>query len=136
MSGELLGHTMGRLLEAGALDVFFTPIFMKKNRPATKLEVLCDENHLERLQTILLTETSTIGLRIHQVQRLVMERENQVVKTPYGNLRVKKATWKHIIKYAPEYEDCRKAALKHGVSLRKVYEEIQRSCPQEKEEEE
>ncbi len=136
MSGELLGHTMERLLEAGARDVFFTPIFMKKNRPATKLEVICDEAHQELLQEILLAETSTIGIRMHEVNRLVMQRESLMVKTEYGVLRVKKAIWQHITKHAPEYEDCQKAALKYGVSLREVYQAVQNGYQKEQEDEE
>lgn len=133
MSGELLGHAMQLLLEAGARDVFFTPIYMKKNRPATKLEVICDEVHKESLQEILLKDTSTIGIRMHKADRLVMQRESMIVKTRYGILRVKKATWHHIVKYAPEYEDCRKAALKHGVSLAEVYRIAQEACQTTKE---
>ena len=136
MSGELMGHAMERLMEAGARDVFFTPIFMKKNRPATKLEVICDESYRDLLQEILLTETSTIGIRMHKVDRVVMQRKSLTVKTEYGTLRVKKAIWQHITKYAPEYEDCRKAALKYGVSLREIYQVVQKACQIEQEDKE
>jgi hypothetical protein len=119
---EIFGYVMEKLLAAGALDVFFTPIQMKKNRPATLLGVLCRPGEMNRLEDILLCETSTLGIRRQWVERRSLERSSETVPTAYGPIRVKVA---HLpdgtTKRAPEYEDCRQAALTHNVPLREVY---------------
>jgi uncharacterized protein (DUF111 family) len=107
---------MERLFEAGALDVSFSPLFMKKNRPGTLLRVVARPEQQEALAAIVLRETSTLGLRIHQAERRVLARDVRTVDTPYGPVRVKVSA----SGAAPEYEDCRRAALEHGVSLRDV----------------
>ncbi|SDZ05598.1 hypothetical protein SAMN05192546_107156 [Tindallia californiensis] len=132
-TGEMMGYTMEKLLQAGALDVSFTPIYMKKNRPAIKLEVMGEEENHDRLQELILTETSTIGLRIRKARRLVMKRKSIPVETEFGTISVKEARWKQIVKYAPEYEDCRKAAQEHGVSLAEVYRKAEEACHQKEE---
>lgn len=132
-TGEMLGYTMETLLQAGALDVSFTPIYMKKNRPAIKLEVISEEDKADQLQKLILTETSTIGLRLRKAQRLVMKRKNIPVETEFGIISVKEARWEQIVKYAPEYEDCRKAAREHGVSLAEIYRKAEEACYQTEE---
>ena len=122
LNPEIYEFVMNRLFEAGALDVFLTPIQMKKNRPATLLQVLGKPEDASKLRTILLEETTTLGVRQTLVQRYALDREIREVQTIYGNVRVKVA---HLgngeIKIAPEYEDCQKLAKAHGVPIREVY---------------
>ena len=122
-SAEINGYVMEKLFSAGALDVFFTPIQMKKNRPATLLSVLCRPEDVEHLEAILFRETSTLGVRRQSVERRCLERESETVQTVYGLIRVKVARLPDgSTKRAPEYEDCKRAAELKGVPLRVVYE--------------
>jgi uncharacterized protein (TIGR00299 family) protein len=122
-SAEITGYVMEKLFAAGALDVFFTPIQMKKNRPATLVSVLCRPVDVDALEMILFRETSTLGVRRQSVERRCLERESETVNTPYGPVRVKVARLPDgSTKRAPEYEDCKRAAQAHDVPLRKVYD--------------
>jgi uncharacterized protein (TIGR00299 family) protein len=114
---EVLGFAMERLLAAGALDVTFTPLFMKKNRPGTLLTVLARPESRDDLARILFNETSTLGVRIHEAERRVEAREIVEVETPHGRVRVKVSAGGN---FAPEYEDCRRIALERGVPLKQV----------------
>ncbi len=114
---EVLGYAMERLLSAGALDASLEPIFMKKNRPGTLLRVIARPEDREALAAIVLSETSTLGLRIHSAERRVRAREFVEVATPHGPVRMKVAGRDS---YAPEYEDCRKLAIATGVPLRQI----------------
>jgi pyridinium-3,5-bisthiocarboxylic acid mononucleotide nickel chelatase len=122
-SAEINGYVMEKLFAIGALDVFFTPIQMKKNRMATMLSVLCRPEDVERTQEILFQETSTLGVRRQMVERYCLERTSETIETPYGPISVKIA---HLqdgsTKRAPEYEDCKRAAESHHVPLRVVYD--------------
>ncbi|MFZ6031434.1 MAG: nickel pincer cofactor biosynthesis protein LarC [Chloroflexota bacterium] len=119
---EIFGYLMEKLLAAGALDVFFTPIQMKKNRPATLLSALCRPPDVDRLEAILLNETSTLGIRRQWVERRCLERSSETVQTRYGPVRIKIARLPGgTTKSAPEYDDCRNAAEAHQVPLRDVY---------------
>jgi uncharacterized protein (TIGR00299 family) protein len=122
-SPEINGYVLERLFADGALDAFFTPIHMKKNRPATLVSVLCHPADVERLEAILFRETSTLGIRRHFVERRCLQRTIEMVNTRFGQIHMKIA---HLpdgtIKCAPEYEDCKRAAQAHGVPLRTVYE--------------
>jgi uncharacterized protein (DUF111 family) len=122
-SAEINGYVMEKLFAAGALDVFFTPIQMKKNRPAALISVLCRPVDVDALEMILFRETSTLGVRRQSVERRCLERESETVNTPYGPVRVKVARLPDgSTKRAPEYEDCKRAAQAHDVPLRKVYD--------------
>ena len=122
MNGELLGGLMERLLEAGALDVSYTPMQMKKNRPATMLMVVCPLEKGDELAYILLRETTTLGVRIQQVQRLKAQRASQRIDTPLGSMLVKvKRLGSQIISAAPEYEECQRIAHERNISLADVY---------------
>lgn len=121
LNPETYEYAMARLFAAGALDVFLAPVQMKKNRPATLLSVLCRPELVNPLSEILFAETSTLGVRRHDVLRTCLPREIRTVETPYGPVRVKVATHGTASKAAPEYEDCRRAAEAHGVPLREVY---------------
>ncbi|MGQ9518608.1 MAG: nickel pincer cofactor biosynthesis protein LarC [Candidatus Fervidibacter sp.] len=121
MTGELAGYTMERLLEAGARDVWITPAQMKKNRPAIVLSVLCDKASLSTVMQILLRETTTLGVRVQEVERFCLHREIKEVSTPYGKVKVKLALWgNEIVNIAPEFEDCRRLATQHKVPLKEI----------------
>lgn len=113
---ELLGYTMGQLLDAGALDVWHTPIQMKKQRPGVMLSLLCRLEQKERLAQLLMKETGTLGLRVHQMQRLVQQRRIEEYQTSLGVVRFKIS--KHGSK--PEYDDCCRIAREQGLALREV----------------
>jgi uncharacterized protein (DUF111 family) len=121
LNPETYDYVMARLFAAGALDVFLAPIQMKKNRPATLLTVLCRPTAVDTLTEILFAETSTLGIRRHDVLRTCLPRKVRTVETRYGPVRVKVATYGDGEKAAPEYEDCRRAAEAHSVPLREVY---------------
>jgi uncharacterized protein (TIGR00299 family) protein len=122
-TAEINGYAMEKLLAAGALDVFFTPIQMKKNRPALLISVLCRPAETDALEMILFRETSTLGVRRQPVERRCLERTSDIVVTKYGSIRVKVARLPDgSTKRAPEYEDCKQAAQTHNVPLREVYE--------------
>ncbi|MCS7264387.1 MAG: nickel pincer cofactor biosynthesis protein LarC [Armatimonadetes bacterium] len=121
MTGELFGFVMERLFEVGARDVWVTPAQMKKNRPAFVLSVLCDPEILPTVLQILLRETTTLGVRVQEVERLCMSREFVEVETPYGVVKVKVAKLgNEIVNIAPEYNDCRHIALEQKVPLKEV----------------
>lgn len=124
MSPEILGFTSEKLMRNGALDVFFTPVYMKKNRPGVLLTVLANEKDEEKLVDIILEETSTLGIRRSTSIRYCMSRETVNVTTEYGDVRVKIASRGNIKKFAPEYEDCRNIAEKTGMSLKSVYDMV------------
>jgi uncharacterized protein (TIGR00299 family) protein len=123
MSGELLGGLMEQLLTAGALDVSYAPLQMKKNRPATLVTVICRVEDGDRLARLLLSETSTLGVRMQQMQRLKAQREQRQIDTPLGVMTVKvKRLGTHIVSAAPEYEECRRIARERAMPLAEVYE--------------
>ena len=129
-SAEVNGYVMEHLFAAGALDVFFTPIYMKKNRPATLLSILCLPADAEKMERMLFSETSTLGVRRQPLERRCLERTSETVDTTYGPIAVKVARLPDgSTKRAPEYEDCKRAAEAHGVPLRKVYESALTSSP-------
>lgn len=117
---EVLGYALERLLEAGALDVTLTPLVMKKQRPGTLLRVIAAPADQETLAALMMSETSTLGLRIHTAERRVQHRESVEVETPYGRVRVKVGANGG---FAPEYEDCRALARSQGVPLKQVIAE-------------
>ncbi|MCI8650085.1 MAG: nickel pincer cofactor biosynthesis protein LarC [Anaerotruncus sp.] len=121
MSGEQLSFAMERLFELGALDCWFTPIQMKKNRPAVLLSVLCRPEQGQSLTECLLQHTSTIGVRSSSMQRTVMERYPDVVQTPYGEVDVKRCRYHGIEKFFVEYESARACALRYGVPIYQIY---------------
>ena len=122
MSGEAIGFVMTKLFAEGAKDVWFTPIHMKKNRPATTISVLCDVKDMPRMERLLFEETTTIGIRKYSVERTMLRREMKEVSTVYGTVRVKVSYLGDMKKAAPEYDDCKKLALEKGVPFREVYQ--------------
>lgn len=125
ISGEWLGYVMDLLFEAGANDVFYTPIYMKKNRPAVLLQLLCSQNKLEKIKEILFKETTTLGVRYYPLAVHRLERTFQKVMTEWGTVTVKEGSYKgDIVQTAPEFEDCKKIAQEYNVPLKNVYEEV------------
>ena len=120
-SPEVLGYAIERLMEAGALDAYAVPIYMKKSRPATLLTVLAEPGAVAELEAVLFAETTTFGVRRHTAQRSKLLREVVTVETPYGAIGVKVGRrGGEVVTAAAEYEDCRSAAQRHGVALRVV----------------
>ncbi|MEW6729799.1 MAG: nickel pincer cofactor biosynthesis protein LarC [Acidobacteriota bacterium] len=118
MNPQIYGYLMDRILAAGALDVFYTPIQMKKNRPGTLLTLLVPNNRLEDLIALLFRETTTLGLRYYETKRRVLDRQTFTVYTSYGEIRIKIAlAGREIVNAMPEYEDCVRAAQQSGVPL-------------------
>jgi uncharacterized protein (TIGR00299 family) protein len=114
---------MERLFAAGALDVFLSPIQMKKNRPGTLLSVICDPDKAETMADIVLAETSTFGVRISQWERICLDRRWEEVETEFGTIRIKIGErGGRAITASPEYEECKRAAAANGVPLRRVHE--------------
>jgi len=126
-SGESLGFVMELLLEAGAADVWYTPVFMKKNRPAYMMSVICREGERERLEEIILAHTTTIGIRHYPVDRTVLERENKTVCTSWGNAQVKVCLYKGRSFCYPEYESVRALCRSNHVDFQTVYHEVRRA---------
>ena len=120
-SPELLGYAMERLLEAGALDVYFSPIQMKKNRPGTLLGVIAPPERVGALAELVLAETTTLGVRLRPMGRLIAERRPAIVETAFGPVRVKLKQVGGRTVAAPEYEDCARLARERGVPLAVVY---------------
>jgi len=118
---EILGYVMDRLFDAGAKDVFFTPVYMKKHRPATQLTVLCDETQIPQMEHILFTETSTIGLRKFQANRTCLPRENVKVTTSYGDVQAKKVSFGSTNRIALEYDDACRLAKEKNIPLIEIY---------------
>ena len=122
LSPQVLGAVMQQLLAAGALDVWFTPVQMKKSRPGVMLSALCDEETSERMADIIFAETSAFGLRIEKIQRLKLARRFETVRTPNGEVTVKLGfKGERLLQIAPEFESCRAVAERSGVTLREVH---------------
>ncbi|HHV73131.1 MAG TPA: LarC family nickel insertion protein [Thermoanaerobacterium sp.] len=121
MSPEYYQYIFDRLLKNGALDVYITPIFMKKQRPANMLSVLCKEENLENLRKVIFEETSTFGLRQYKVDRYALDRDFKVVRTPFGDVRVKMGYLNgKFLKSHIESDDVKKIAEKTGLSVQAV----------------
>lgn len=120
-NGEILGLTEELLLKNGALDVFYTSIFMKKNRPAYKLTVICKKEDITKLQNIIFRETTTIGIRYHFEERTELEREIIEISTKYGKIKAKKVNVDGEIFIYPEYESAKELAEKNSIPLKELY---------------
>ena len=123
LSPEIVGATLDKLLAAGALDAFFTPAQMKKNRPGILLTVLCEPAAVERMANVIFRETTSFGLRLSEKRRLKLDRRFETVRTAHGEIQVKRGydAQGTPLQAAPEYESCRAAAERSGAALREVY---------------
>ncbi|MEN3327547.1 MAG: pyridinium-3,5-bisthiocarboxylic acid mononucleotide nickel chelatase [Acidobacteriota bacterium] len=120
-SPQIIGHVMDRVLDLGALDCFFTPVQMKKNRPGVLLSVLCGRNDKEAVMKLLFTETTTLGVRSYEVARRALQRSVVTVETQYGPIDVKVAHLDgRVVNEMPEFEQCRETAARAGVPLKIV----------------
>ncbi len=123
MNPEIYSYLYERLFAEGAKDVFLTPIYMKKNRPGTLVNVLVEKELEDQLIKLLFKETTTLGIRKREVERETLKRVFTKKKTPLGELVFKEAYYDgQMIKSTPEYEDCRKIAIKHQLPIREVYD--------------
>lgn len=120
-SGELLGYTLERLLEAGALDAHYQPVFMKKSRPAWELTVICREEDRAKLEALIFAETTTIGIRRARLERTVLPRRRDVVHTAYGDVAVKRCLLDSGERCYVEYDSATKLAQEQGVPLQDIY---------------
>lgn len=121
MSPQVFGHVMDKAFELGALDCYFTPVQMKKNRPGTLVAILCNPAQQKTLCEMLLVETTTLGVRSYEVERVALARAIVKVETPFGAIDVKEARMDgRLLRAMPEYEQCRSAACEAGVTLREV----------------
>ena len=121
MTGEDLGAAMEVLLEAGALDVWFEPIQMKKNRPAVKLCALALPDDKERIAELVLRHTTTLGVRVREVERFMLGREVKSAATRFGEVRIKLGLLGgEVVKAMPEYDDIKKIALDTGLPMDRV----------------
>ncbi|MEJ5348935.1 MAG: nickel pincer cofactor biosynthesis protein LarC [Desulfosoma sp.] len=127
MNPEFYEHLMAACFAEGALDVVFVPVFMKKNRPATLVRILMEPPLKDRIAARVFSESSTLGVRFHEVDRVELPRAFMHVDTPWGELKVKTATLPDgTLRCQPEYEDCKEAARRSGLPLPHIYEEVRR----------
>lgn len=127
-TGEALGYVMERLFEAGARDVHYMPVFMKKNRPAWQLNVICKKEDIQKLEQIIFQETTTIGIRRMEMERTVLERELETVQTPYGQAVVKKCRIGEQTRLYPEYDSVAAICRQSGLSFQEAYQMIVEQC--------
>ena len=122
ISSEILGQFVENALAKGALDVFYTPIQMKKNRPGVLLTVLCAEAQADVFTELMLRETSTFGVRRHRTERRKLKREFTNVQTPYGEVSVKLGKLNgQVVQTAPEFESCKRLASEKKVPIKEIY---------------
>ena len=125
MNPELYGFVMEQLFEAGADDVFLTPITMKKIRPASKLSILCRKDLERTITDIIFNQTTTLGIRKYVVEKTMLRREFTILETRFGKVRIKSAIYRgNRIKAKPEYEDCIRIAKEFKMPVQQVYQEI------------
>jgi hypothetical protein len=130
INAEILGNFMDKALAAGALDVFHTPIQMKKNRPGVLLTVLCAEAEADKFSEMLARDTSTFGIRRYVAERRKLQREFITVQTPYGAVTMKVGRLdRKVLQAAPEFESCCKLAEQAKVPLKEIYEAALRAFP-------
>lgn len=124
MNPEIYPHIIDRLMDAGAMDVFITPLIMKKGRTGILIKVLSTHEKIEDIKKVIFEETTTFGIRYYKVKREILEREFLRVKTEYGEVNVKIGYYNgSVVSISPEYEDCRKIAIENGIPLKKIYSE-------------
>ena len=123
-SGEVLGFVMERLMKAGARDVHYVPVFMKKNRPAWVLNVICKEEDMETLQNIIFEETTTIGIRYSRMERTILPRETRTLPTPWGEVQVKVCALNGKEQLYPEYESVAQLSREKEIPFTEIYRYI------------
>lgn len=125
MSSEVYSYLYEKALSQGALDIYCESIYMKKNRPAYKVSIICEEENIEKLASLLLKETSTFGVRYNKFNRVTLDRKFVSINTEFGDIVVKLGFLNNeLIKATPEYEDCKKIAISENLSINRVYSKI------------
>jgi uncharacterized protein (TIGR00299 family) protein len=126
MNPEYYDYIIDSLFDAGAKDVYITPIIMKKSRPAVKLSVLCDLGTEKKIEEVLFKETSSLGLRKYTVEKIALDRRIEHIKTEFGEVRVKSGFYRNkLIKSKPEYEDCIRIAKEKNIPINEVYRMVE-----------
>ena len=121
---------MERLFEAGARDVHYMPVYMKKNRPGWQLNVICTKKDISKMEEIIFRETTTIGIRRQEMERTVQSREQKTVLTAYGEALVKVCRTRDQVRYYPEYESVAKICREHGLAYQDVFQMVLESARQ------
>lgn len=125
LSPEILGYLMDKLISEGANDVFYTSIYMKKNRPAIMLQVLCSNNKLNKMKEIIFSETTTFGLRYYPLEVHRLERRFISLNTKWGPVTIKEGLFQgEVVQRSPEYEDCKRISITASVPLKDVYADV------------
>lgn len=125
MSSEMYSYLYEKALSEGALDIYTESIFMKKNRPAYKVTIICNEEDIDKFTELLLVETSTFGVRYQKLNRATLYRRFSKISTKYGDIQIKLGYLNgKLIKVTPEYEDCKIIAKKEKISLNQIFNEI------------
>lgn len=127
-TGENLGFAMECLLEAGAADVWYQPVYMKKNRPAYQLSLLCKQSEIGVMEAVIFSQTTTIGIRRYQVERSVLPREVRTIRTGFGPVHVKTCRYQQQTYHYPEYEEIRKICKEQNLDFKSVYYQIQKEA--------
>ncbi len=123
MNPEIYSYVFEKFFQEGALDVYLSPIMMKKNRPGTKLSVLVEEDSVGKMKKMIFLETTTLGIRASEIQREALERRFIKKETPFGRVTFKEGYYQgERVKSTPEYEDCRRIAKEQDLSISKVYD--------------
>lgn len=124
MNPEFYPYVIEKLLNVGAHDAYLVPIIMKKGRPGIILSTLCEANKIDDVLKIIYSETTTLGVRIIKIDRRKLSRESEIIKTKFGDVKVKVILKENDKKYLPEFEECKKIALEKNVPISEVYNEI------------
>lgn len=125
ISGEILGYVMDMLIQAGANDVYYSPIYMKKNRPGVLLQLLCAKEKLDKMKKILFTETTTLGVRYYPLTVHRAKRHFYKLPTKWGEVTIKEGIHQgKVIQRSPEYEECKHIAELENIPLKQVYAHI------------
>ncbi|MDR4509646.1 MAG: nickel pincer cofactor biosynthesis protein LarC [Candidatus Brocadiaceae bacterium] len=128
MSGEVLGYAMEKLFEAGAVDVYLTPIQMKKGRPGTMISAIVSEPYLPAIELLFFQQTTTFGIRKYKVARTILTRESRALDCQWGKIQVKIGKLNNeVTSFSPEYEDCKRVAEEQGIPLKQVYSMISKN---------
>ncbi len=126
MNPQIYEYLMQKLYNVGVLDVFFTPIFMKKQRPATLVTILTESHKEDLVAEIIFKETTSIGYRKYFIEKVELEREIYTVNSPWGPVRIKKSNFEDFYNLVPEYDDCKKIAQENNIPLKLVIKEVEK----------
>jgi len=125
MNPEFFEHISERLFSAGASDVYISNIIMKKGRPGNVLNIICEAGSENKLKEIVFTESTTVGIRCFRFRKDTLSRKFEVIKSPYGNVTVKRSFYKNkMVSSKPEYEDCRRIAIERGIPVKEVHNNL------------